>query len=107
MSNAQVVDDRQRERYEILIDGEVAGYAQYRRGLYAISFRHTVIEERFEGRGLATTLIGHALDAARDEGLGVLPFCPFVRAYIVRHPDPYLDLVPENRREQFSLPAAG
>ncbi|MEV1200449.1 N-acetyltransferase, partial [Microbispora rosea] len=41
-----------------------------------------------------------ALDAARDAGLSVLPFCPFVKRYIERHPD-YLDLVPADQRARF------
>jgi hypothetical protein len=37
----------------------------------------------------------------------VLPFCPFIRGYIQRHPA-YLDLVPDDRRAEFELaPAAG
>jgi predicted GNAT family acetyltransferase len=32
----------------------------------------------------------------------VLPFCPFVNAYLKRHPE-YLDLVPEERRAAFGL----
>jgi hypothetical protein len=35
----------------------------------------------------------------------VLPLCPFVRGYIAGHPDDYLDLVPEDQRENFQLPA--
>jgi hypothetical protein len=47
-----------------------------------------------------------ALDATREAGSPVLPYCPFIRGYIQRHPA-YLDLVPEDRRAEFALaPAA-
>jgi predicted GNAT family acetyltransferase len=84
----------------------VAGFADYRRRGSTISFTHTVIDPSFEGRGLGSILARGALDAARDAGMAVLPFCPFIRRYIQRHPA-YLDLVPADQRTRFDLqPAA-
>lgn len=91
------------DRFEIHVDGELAGFAQYRRRGSLIAFIHTEIDPRFEGQGLAKQLIAGALDSARTGGLAVLPFCPFVRGYIEKNPG-YLDLVPESHREQFELP---
>jgi uncharacterized protein len=98
----EVVDDRAGERYLIRVDGVIAGFAQYRDRGRAIAFVHTEIEDRYEGQGLGGRLISAALDDVRSRGLAVLPFCPFVRGYIARHPD-YLDLVPETERAQFGL----
>src|SRR5690606_17493780 len=53
---------------------------------------HTVVETAAEGRGVGSALARTALDAARAEGLRVVPQCPFIAAYIARHPD-YADLV--------------
>jgi hypothetical protein len=88
--------------YEIRIGGEPAGLLQYRISGKTISLIHTEIDERFEGRGLGSRLIAFALDDARARGLAVLPFCPFVKAYLEHHGE-YLDLVPESRRAQFGL----
>jgi uncharacterized protein len=101
-----VVDRPERERFEIAVGDEVAGFTEYRRHGGLIAFIHTEIAPEFEGRGLASRLIAAALDAAREEGLAVLPFCPFVRGYIARHHE-YLDLVPEAQRGNFDLPADG
>jgi predicted GNAT family acetyltransferase len=98
----EVVDDREAERFVIEVDGEPAGFAQYRDRGRAISFVHTEIDDRFEGQGLGGRLVSAALDDVRSRGLAVLPFCPFVRGYIARHPE-YLDLVPETQRAQFGL----
>ena len=68
-----------------------------------IVFTHTEIGDEFEGQGLGSTLIRTALDAARERGLSVRPDCPFVRAYVARHPDAYLDLVPEELRARLDL----
>jgi predicted GNAT family acetyltransferase len=98
----EIRDDPAAGRLEILIDGRRAGYAAYRRHPEAIAYTHTEIEPEFEGRGLGGKLVRAALDRARAEGVAVLPYCPFVREYVERHPD-QLDLVPEERREEFGL----
>jgi len=95
-------DDQMAGRLEMRVGGRRAGYVAYRRRPGAIAFAHTEIEPEFEGMGLGGTLVREALSRARSEGLAVLPFCPFVRSYIERHPD-QLDLVPEDRREEFEL----
>jgi predicted GNAT family acetyltransferase len=101
-----VTDNPVAERFEITVDGELAGFVQYlrRRGLIALV--HTEVQARFEGRGVAGTLIRQALDAAREQELTVLPFCPFVHGYIERHLE-YVDLVPADQRKDFALPAGG
>ena len=103
-ADVRVVDVPDRSRFEIRVDDEVAGFTEYRRRPGLIAFVHTLIDPRFEGRGLASQLVRTALSEARSDGLSVLPFCPFVRGYIAGHPE-YLDLVPEDMRAKFELPA--
>ena len=105
-AGVQVVDAPERSRFEVRVDGEIAGYAEYRRRPGLIAFVHTMIDPRFEGQGLASQLVRAALSEARSDGLSVLPFCPFVRGYVARHTE-YLELVPDGMREQFDLPAHG
>ena len=97
-----VSEARERNRYEIRVDGELAGFTAYEPHGDLIAFMHTEIDPRFEGRGLGSRLIRDALDDVRRQGLRVLPFCPFVRSFIEGHPD-YVDLVPEDRRRVFQL----
>jgi predicted GNAT family acetyltransferase len=97
-----VADHPDLERYEISAGGELAGFTQYRRRPGLIAFVHTEIEPRFEGQGLASRLIRSALDEAREGELMVLPFCPFVNAYISKHPE-YAPLVPDAFREKFGV----
>lgn len=97
-----VTDNRDEQRYEIRVGAELAGFAQYRPRAEQIAFTHTEIDGRFEGQGLGSRLISFALDDVRGRGLGVLPFCPFVRSFIERHRE-YADLVPEDRRAAFDL----
>ena len=83
----QVVDVADHEQYEIRVGDEVAGFAHYLRidGRYV--FDHTVIEPTFEGRGLGSRLAGAALADVRAQGELVVPLCPFIAAWIHRHPD--------------------
>ena len=98
----EVSDDRAAERYVVAVDGEPAGFVQYRDRGRALALVHTEIDDRYEGQGLGGRLVSAALDDVRSRGLAVLPFCPFVRGYIARHHE-YLDLVPEAKRSQFGL----
>jgi predicted GNAT family acetyltransferase len=89
-------------RYEIEMDGEPVGFTEYRREPGVIAFTHTEIDPAHEGQGMGSRLIRAALDAARADGLDVLPYCPFVRGFIDTHHE-YLDLVPRERRAEFGL----
>lgn len=97
-----VGDNPARSRYEIRLDGEVAGAICYRLEGDVIRLDHTEVDDRFEGRGLGSQLARQTLDDLRSRGLRVLPHCCFVRSYISRH-DEYLDLVPQAERATFEL----
>jgi len=83
----EVVDVPDRSRFEIRLDGALAGFAQYVRRGGRTFFVHTEIDPRFEGKGLGSKLAAGALGAERDGGTKVVPLCPFIRSYIDRHPD--------------------
>jgi uncharacterized protein len=87
-----VLDVPEKSRFEIRIGGEQAGFADYSRMGGRLVFRHTEIDDAYEGRGLGSKLAQGALDAARAGGHPVVPLCPFIASYIERHPD-YQDLV--------------
>ena len=97
-----VADNPDRSRFEIFDDGELAGFAEYHRYADEIAFIHTEIDPRFEGRGLGGMLARAALDSTRERGLAVLPFCPFIRGWISKHPE-YVELVPQDQRPRFGL----
>lgn len=97
-----VTDDPDASRYEIRVDGELAGFAEYHLYKGVAAFTHTEIRPEFEGHGLASTLIRHALDDARRRRQSVEPFCPFVRSFIAKHHE-YRYLVPKADWPRFSL----
>ncbi|KAB7745299.1 GNAT family N-acetyltransferase [Nostocoides sp. F2B08] len=89
-----VTDNPDEQRFEARVDGELAGFAEYRlRGDDVIIFTHTEVDDAYEGRGVGSALARQALDAVRDAGeRRVVPRCPFIKAWIDRHPD-YRELV--------------
>jgi uncharacterized protein len=101
---AEVRDHPEASRFEVVADGEVAGFAVYRRRPGRIIFVHTEVRPEFGGRGLGGRLAAGALDAARAAGERVVPLCPFIAAYIDSHPE-YQDLVDTRMMQLLSDPA--
>src|SRR4051812_25556922 len=87
-----VTNDPEHGRYEAFVDGEIAGHTEYYPHGDHIVFPHTVVDPDFGGQGVASTLIAYALDDMRSQGRRIDPQCPFVRAFIDKHPE-YNDLV--------------
>lgn len=88
----RIVQNTDLERFEIYLNDEVGAFADYVDMGDKRNFDHTVTKERFEGRGLASSLIGFALAETRSQGLTVVTSCSFVRGYIDNHPE-YSDLM--------------
>lgn len=98
MTDTSVQRNEAANRFEIVADGETA-VLDYRLQPDTITFVHTGVPPKLEGRGLAKRLAVAGLAFARDNGLSVVPLCPFVASYIKRHPNE-LDIVREDYRDR-------
>ena len=87
-----VRDNTESLSYDALLDDEVVGTIVYEHSGPRMVFMHTIVEPRFRGRGIATTLVKRALDDVRDKGMTLTNYCGFVSAFIAAHPE-YADLV--------------
>ncbi len=96
MADLTVTNNEAQQRYEVQIDGSLA-VIQYKRGGNEIFLLHTEVPEALEGRGVGSALARSALEDARTRALTVVPVCPFVSAYIRKHPE-YLALVAPHHR---------
>jgi predicted GNAT family acetyltransferase len=86
-----VRDNQALHRFELDVDGHTA-VAYYQRDGGVITFTHTEVPSALGGQGIGSRLVRGALDAVRANGLKVVAKCPFVSAYLGKHPE-YNDLV--------------
>ncbi len=91
----EIVDNRERGRFEIRQEGQVIGLAAYAvvpasgEDPERIVFFHTEVRPEYEGQGLAGRLAAYALDTTIAAGRAVVALCPYIRTYLRRHPEPY------------------
>ena len=100
-----VVDVPDRGRFEIRLGDRVVGLASYHVENGTMTLPHTEVDPSVGGRGIGTALVAGVLDAARERGLHVLPYCSFVRRHIQQHPE-LIDLVAADERAHFGLETA-
>ena len=72
-------------RFAADIDGKTA-YITYRDLGRVLDLNHTYVPPEHRGAGLASELTAHALRYAREHGYRIVASCPFVAAYLKRHP---------------------
>ena len=92
MSTVTVDDHPEAGRYELSSDGERIGFLRYRIAGEEIALLHAEVDPAQEGQGWGSRLVAGTLDDVRGRGLRVRPVCPFVVAFIRRHPE-YQDLL--------------
>ena len=83
----ELTDAEAAQRYEAHLEGDLAGFIDYRSKRDRIALIHTEVLPAYQGRGVAEALVRYALDDARRRGLRVIASCPYVRAYVDRHPE--------------------
>ena len=84
----EVTDNRQESRYEARVDGELAGFSAYELTDGGIMILHTEVDDAYEGRGVGSAMVRQMLDRIRADGdLKVTVLCPFVNAWLRKHPD--------------------
>jgi predicted GNAT family acetyltransferase len=101
-SDLTIRDNPAKHRFEISLDDGSLAIAEYNLLPHSIVFTHTLVPPQFEGRGIGSALIRHALDSARERGLMVVPICPFFAAYFRKHAE-VQDLLDPEYREKLGI----
>jgi predicted GNAT family acetyltransferase len=81
-----VTDNRAAHRFELVTGGLVA-FLNYERREHTLVLLHTEVPPALRGHGLGGALVKAGLEAARREGLRIVPVCPFVTAFLRKHPE--------------------
>ena len=86
--STEVKHNRELRRYEIWLEGERVGLADYNEAPGEIHFVHTEVDPAQQGKNLAAILMKAALDDVRSEGKAkVVPVCSYVVRYMEKHPE--------------------
>ncbi len=90
--NPEVIHNAELHRYEINLDGEKVGHADYKVDGDVLVFDHTEVDPAHQGKNLAGILMRHALEEVRARGLKMRPVCSYVVKFVERY-DEFADLV--------------
>lgn len=85
MTTTTVTRHDEDSRYELHVDGELAGFIDYSLDGDRAAFTHTEVFEKFRGDGVAGTLAGEAIADATSRNLAIVPVCPYIAKYLSRH----------------------
>lgn len=86
MENYTITNNEKEHRFETLVDGELA-ILEYRFYKGDIAMMHTFVPEKLGSKGVASALAKFALEHAKTNKLPVMVYCPFVGAFLKKHPE--------------------
>jgi predicted GNAT family acetyltransferase len=81
-----LIDNEEKKQYEFHIEDDIARI-EYIKAQGKIFVTHTEVPVKLEGKGIGSALVKQVLDDIQVKGLALVPLCPFVSAYINRHPE--------------------
>lgn len=82
----ELINNEDGKQFELHIDGKIAKI-EYIRAKEKIYLTHTEVPKGMEGKGIGTDMIRQALEIIKEQGLTLVPLCPFVALYLKRHPE--------------------
>lgn len=82
----ELIDNEAEKQYEFHIDGKKPRI-EYIKAQNRIFLTHTEVPSSMEGQGIGSALILAALTDIEQKKLALVPLCPFVAAYLKRHPE--------------------
>jgi predicted GNAT family acetyltransferase len=100
-SAPSITNNPTERRFELRVNGELVGFADYRSAGDSVIIAHTEIAEGHEREGLGGLLVREALGRIRARGKTVIPACSFAASYIGRHPE-FVELVAPSLRGEFA-----
>jgi predicted GNAT family acetyltransferase len=86
MSELTVEDRPSERRFVVEADGHEAELV-YRVVGDQLRLIHTGVPDELGGRGIGGLLVRASLDRAEAEGMTIVPWCPFARSWLEKHPD--------------------
>ena len=94
MENLKVENNESKHRFEINLDEGTVFILYTKQGENVYNLYHTEVPPQFAGKGVGSALAKGTLEYIKAEGKQIIPTCPFVAAYLKKHPE-YQELVKE------------
>ena len=85
-SKVEVIHNKEKKQFEMQLGDQIA-MVKYILGSSEIIFTHTEVPEEFEGHGIASKIAKVAVEYSKAQGMRIRPLCPYMSAYIKRHPE--------------------
>ncbi len=86
METLTITNDEKQQQFNVTVDGGLT-YLQYRFYKNDIALMHTFVPDTLGGRGIASALAKFAFDYAKEKNQRVMVYCPFVAAFLKKHPE--------------------
>jgi predicted GNAT family acetyltransferase len=87
MENYELIDNTDQNQYEFHIGKYIPKIEYIKKGNNEILLTHTEIPINLEGQGIGSALVKAVLSDIEEQGLDLVPLCPFVVGYISKHPE--------------------
>lgn len=97
MNKPTLIDRPELKRFELEIEGETAYVEYIINKVDVIYLTHTEVPQTLEGKGVASEMIKSVLNEIKSRELKLIPICPFVTSYLMRHPE-WKSMLDENHR---------
>ncbi|PKA82273.1 hypothetical protein ATE92_0400 [Ulvibacter sp. MAR_2010_11] len=86
MMDVSISENKDKKRFETKVEGKTA-FIEYIRAQESVYLTHTEVPKELEGKGIASSMVKQVLIQIKEEGNKLVPLCPFVAAYVKRHPE--------------------
>lgn len=90
MSNSidsPLVLNEAKKRFELEVEGKTAFIEYILTNDNSMFLTHTEVPVALEGKGVGSAIVSKTLEYIKEKGYTLAPLCPFVAAYVKRHPD--------------------
>ncbi|MAP54263.1 GNAT family N-acetyltransferase [Altibacter sp.] len=82
----EIIENKEKKRFETTVE-EKTSVIEYIRAQDKMYLTHTEVPDALEGQGIASSMAKHALEQIKEDGLKLVPLCPFIASYVKRHPE--------------------
>ena len=87
MSATSIHNNTHKQQFELKTDGKLSIVVYQAIDDETLALTHTEVDPSLEGHGVGSQLVEGVLEYIEQNNLKIVPLCPFVTAYLKRHPD--------------------